>query len=74
VLVGHGNDGAVDGARAPGIFATYAHGPVLAINPWFADEILSAALGVALDPVVSVADRLYAERCQRVLQASTRRP
>ena len=36
---GVGNDGSVDGFRTPTIWATYAHGPLLAMNPWFADEI-----------------------------------
>jgi hypothetical protein len=59
---GRGNDGAVDGFRKDSIWATYAHGPVLALNPWFADEILQTALGQELDPLVSVADDLYSER------------
>ena len=42
---GRGNDGVVDGFRTPRMWATYAHGPVLAMNPWFADEILSAIVG-----------------------------
>jgi hypothetical protein len=71
--IGHGNDGRVDGARARGIFATYAHGPVMALNPWFADEILAAALGRELEPVATVADRLHAERLA-ALDHSARRP
>lgn len=63
VVRGRGNDGRVDGVRAERIWATYAHGPVLAINPWFADEILSSVLGRPLEPLPGVADRLYAERC-----------
>ncbi len=59
---GRGNDGTVDGFRKDSIWATYAHGPVLALNPWFADEILQTALGQELDPLVSVADDLYSER------------
>ena len=74
VTHGYGNDGRTDGAREPGIFATYAHGPVTALNPWFADEILAATLGVELEPVETIADRLYQERCERVAQAGSRRP
>jgi CobQ-like glutamine amidotransferase family enzyme len=59
---GVGNDGSVDGFRTPTIWASYAHGPVLAMNPWFADHILSAVLGHELEPLATVADRLYAER------------
>lgn len=74
VLVGYGNDGTTDGVRKGRILATYLHGPVLAINPWFADEILELALGEALEPVVSLADELHAERIRKVLQASGRTP
>ena len=50
------------------IWATYAHGPVLAMNPWFCDEILAEVYGVTLEPLTGVADLLYQERC-RVLSA-----
>ncbi len=63
VARGRGNDGVVDGYRSQRIWATYAHGPVLAMNPWFADEVLATVLGEELEPLASVADRLYAERC-----------
>jgi len=59
---GRGNDGLVDGFRVATLWGTYAHGPVLALNPWFADEILSTLVGAELTPLASVADRLYAER------------
>lgn len=59
---GVGNDGTVDGFRTPNIWASYAHGPLLALNPWFADEILTTVLGRELEPLVTVADRLYDER------------
>jgi lipid II isoglutaminyl synthase (glutamine-hydrolysing) len=73
---GRGNDGVVDGYRTPTIWASYAHGPVLAMNPWFADEILSSVLGRELEPLDSVADDLYAERRTAVLHSggSSRRP
>lgn len=60
---GWGNDGLVDGYRTGSIWASYAHGPLLALNPWFADEILERTLGRELEPLASVADRLYFERC-----------
>ena len=63
VVRGRGNDGALDGFRDGNVWATYAHGPVLALNPWLADQILASVLGRELDPVRSVADRLYDERC-----------
>ncbi len=66
VLVGRGNDGVADGYRTPGIWATYAHGPVLALNPWLADEVLVELSGEPAAPWESVADRLYAERCATI--------
>lgn len=76
VELGRGNDGAVDGFRTENIWATYAHGPVLAINPWLADAILSRVLGHELEPLATVADELYAERRATLLHsaASGRRP
>jgi lipid II isoglutaminyl synthase (glutamine-hydrolysing) len=73
---GRGNDGVVDGYRTPTIWASYAHGPVLAMNPWFADEILASVLDRELDPLDSVADDLYAERRAAILHSagSSRRP
>ena len=68
VLKGRGNDGKLDGYHTKNIWATYAHGPVLAMNPWFCDEILSVVYGVELEPLASVADLLYEER-RRVLSA-----
>jgi len=62
VVRGRGNDGRVDGYRADRLWATYAHGPVLAMNPWFADEVLTSVLDAEIDPLPSVADQLYAER------------
>jgi lipid II isoglutaminyl synthase (glutamine-hydrolysing) len=59
---GVGNDGVVDGFRTATIWASYAHGPVLAMNPWFADEVLARVLGQELEPLETVADRLYAQR------------
>jgi lipid II isoglutaminyl synthase (glutamine-hydrolysing) len=59
---GVGNDGSLDGFRTPTIWASYAHGPLLAMNPWFADEILETVLGRDLEPLATVADRLYDER------------
>lgn len=69
VTKGYGNgsvgaDGgqAVDGARLGRLYATYAHGPVLAQNPWLADELLSVALGRELEPLETVADELHRTR------------
>ncbi len=70
VVVGRGNDGRVDGFRTRSLWATYAHGPVLALNPWLADEVLAQVSGRPLAPWTSVADQLYEERCAAI---STRR-
>ena len=56
----------VDGARVGRLYATYAHGPVLAQNPWFADELLSVALGRDLEPLATVADQLHRTRVESV--------
>jgi hypothetical protein len=76
VEIGRGNDGAVDGFRTEHIWATYAHGPVLAINPWLADAILGRVLDLELEPLASIADELYNERRATVRHstASGRRP
>jgi hypothetical protein len=68
VVKGRGNDAKLDGYRTKKIWATYAHGPVLAMNPWFCDEILAAVTGSELEPLSSAADLLYEERC-RVLSS-----
>jgi hypothetical protein len=59
---GRANDGKLDGYRAGRIWATYAHGPVLAMNPWFCDEVLESVLGRTLEPLATAADRLYEQR------------
>jgi hypothetical protein len=64
VVKGRANDGHVDGYRADRIWATYAHGPVLAMNPWFCDEIITSVLGRELEPLESAADLLYRQRCE----------
>ena len=63
VVRGRGNDGRFDGYRQNRLWATYAHGPVLAMNPWLADEVLGAVTGALLEPLTSVADLLYTQRC-----------
>ena len=71
VARGRGNDGQTDGLRVGNIRATYAHGPVFALNPWFCDEVLADVLGRDLEPLAGVADRLYEERCRTL---TLRRP
>ena len=55
VLEGHGNndrDG-YEGVRAGSVIGTYLHGPLLPKNAWFADWLITAALGLttALAPL-----------------------
>lgn len=59
---GRGNDGSFDGYQTSTIWASYAHGPMLAMNPWFADTVLARVLGHEVDPLTTVADQLYEER------------
>jgi len=66
VLHGRGNDGSVDGFVTDSIWATYAHGPVLALNPWFCDEIIAVLANRELDELATVADELYRRRCDVV--------
>jgi CobQ-like glutamine amidotransferase family enzyme len=49
VLSGFGNDGesGYEGCRVGRAVGTYLHGPLLPRNPWFADWLLSQALGHA---------------------------
>ena len=62
---GHGNGDGRDGFKVGRVWATYAHGPVLALNPWLADQVLCQLLGWKnVDPLNSVADQLYEERCR----------
>ena len=55
VLKGHGNDGSSgnEGCRSGNVIGTYLHGPLLPANSWFADWLISTALGdqTALSPL-----------------------
>jgi CobQ-like glutamine amidotransferase family enzyme len=59
VLRGHGNDGhsGREGARAGSVIGTYLHGPLLPKNVWFADWLISTALGLRV-PLAALDDRL----------------
>jgi CobQ-like glutamine amidotransferase family enzyme len=47
VLRGHGNNGsdAHEGAREETVIGTYMHGPLLPKNAWFADWLITTAIG-----------------------------
>ncbi|MEA2323093.1 MAG: hypothetical protein QOD81_2943, partial [Solirubrobacteraceae bacterium] len=55
VLRGHGNTGAsgFEGVRRGTVIGTYLHGPLLPKNSWFADWLITTALGLetALAPL-----------------------
>ena len=54
VLSGHGNNGVdgLEGARQGSVMGTYLHGPLLPKNAWFADWLISTALGgPELEPI-----------------------
>lgn len=60
VLKGHGNDGGsgFEGAKAGNTIGTYLHGPLLPKNVWFADWLIATALGMGLDGLAPLDDKL----------------
>ncbi len=59
VLRGHGNDGrsGYEGVREGNVIGTYMHGPLLPKNAWFADWLITTALGLET-PLSVLDDRL----------------
>ncbi len=59
VLRGHGNNGrsGFEGVRAGNVIGTYMHGPLLPKNAWFADWLITTALGLTA-PLSGLDDRL----------------
>ncbi len=59
VLSGHGNNGedGREGVRERNVIGTYLHGPLLPKNAWFADWLISTALGVD-EPLAALHDDL----------------
>jgi CobQ-like glutamine amidotransferase family enzyme len=57
VLRGHGNTGSsrAEGVRRAGVIGTYLHGPLLPKNAWFADWLITTALGLD-DPLAPLDD------------------
>jgi lipid II isoglutaminyl synthase (glutamine-hydrolysing) len=62
VLKGHGNNGVdgYEGVRRQNVIGTYLHGPLLPKNAWFADWLITAALGLD-EPLSPLDDRLEAD-------------
>jgi lipid II isoglutaminyl synthase (glutamine-hydrolysing) len=59
VLKGYGNNGSdrFEGVRRGNVIGTYLHGPLLPKNAWFADWLISTALGLGA-PLQPLDDRL----------------
>lgn len=53
VVIGHGNNDheRAEGAQQGLVLGTYLHGPLFALNTWFADLIIERALGRTLAPL-----------------------
>jgi hypothetical protein len=58
---------ATDGVVCGHVVGTYLHGPVLARNPRFADQLLEWAVGPLAPFADPEADRLHAERCDALI-------
>jgi CobQ-like glutamine amidotransferase family enzyme len=59
VLKGHGNNDSdgLEGVRAANVIGTYLHGPLLPKNAWFADWLITRALGMSV-PLAALHDQL----------------
>lgn len=70
VLKGYGNDGrsGFEGARRGNVVGTYLHGPLLPKNAWFADWLIAQALGIDVERLRPLDDRL-----ERAAHESARR-
>ena len=73
VLKGHGNNGSDghEGVRSGNVIGTYLHGPLLPKNAWFADWLITTALGLpeslpALDDALEDAAHAEARRAAGV--------
>jgi len=60
VLSGHGNDGhsGLEGAIAGNTIGTYLHGPLLPKNVWFADWLITRALGLKAGTLAPLEDAI----------------
>lgn len=60
VLSGHGNDGrsGFEGAITQNTIGTYLHGPLLPKNVWFADWLITRALGLQADALAPLDDAI----------------
>jgi CobQ-like glutamine amidotransferase family enzyme len=60
VLSGYGNDGCsgFEGAITQNTIGTYLHGPLLPKNVWFADWLITRALGLQADALIPLDDAI----------------
>jgi CobQ-like glutamine amidotransferase family enzyme len=69
VLRGHGNNGtdAHEGAREGTVIGTYMHGPLLPKNAWFADWLITTAIGdgAELEPLADELEQQAHEDARR---------
>ena len=73
VVVGHGNNdrGRAEGAQQGLVLGTYLHGPLFALNTWFADVIIERALGRPLAPLADPwGERAHRSALQRAERTS----
>ena len=68
--VGNGDGERSEGALQGTIMATYLHGPVLALNPVLADEVLSRIVGPLPPLDDELADRARARRISPTARAA----
>ena len=71
VIRGHGNDGRAgdEGCRSGNVIGTYLHGPLLPANSWFADWLITTALGAAT-PLAPLDDALELEAHRSACRAA----
>jgi CobQ-like glutamine amidotransferase family enzyme len=72
VLRGYGNDGrsGLEGARSGNVIGTYLHGPLLPKNVWFADWLITRALGLGDGELGPLPDELERQAHAGALRAA----
>jgi CobQ-like glutamine amidotransferase family enzyme len=72
VISGHGNNGSdgTEGYRSGNTVGTYLHGPLLPKNWWFADWLLARCLGIDVEELSALDDRLERAAHSEALRAA----
>jgi hypothetical protein len=69
VLQGNGNGvDDFDGAMNRNVFGTYLHGPILALNPEFADLLIERAVGETISPINDELAQRYAKWRRKLIK------